>query len=244
MLTKLAKLKIWPETKNRLLKPFEVLYNPNQIQIVQVGWQHGDRNSLIPANTPATLSLDLFFDTSLPDSLPSLLDLASAASYLAAMPVPVPKVSIAKDVRPYTKKIIALTQQDGTLSKRPRPPICLLQWGRLTEPFEFWGVLMQVTTSYTRFLSDGTPTRANLSCSFEEWQPAQTQQKRSKPVDDPTRIVKRGETLSSIAAEEYNDPALWRVIASANRITDPRRLTPGQLLTVPPLRPTSNELRG
>ncbi len=226
MLTKLAKLKIWPETRNRLLKPFEVPYNPNQIQIVQTGWQHGDRNRLVPADTPATLTFDLFFDTSLPDSLPSFFDLIKAASYLTAMPVPVPKISIAKDVRPYTKKITDLTKPDGTLSKRPRPPICFLQWGNLTEPFEFWGVLMQVTTTYTRFLSDGTPTRANLSCSFEEWQSAKTQQKRSKLVDDPTRIVKRGETLSSIAAEEYGDPALWRVIAAANRLTDPRGLTP------------------
>lgn len=236
-MSKLEKLKIWPETQYGFPKSFEVLYNPSQLTLVQVGWQRGDRQRLVPADTPASLSFDLFFDTSLPDSLPSFFDLAKAASYLVTMPGTLPKIGIAKDVRAYTQKIINLTKPDGTLSKRPRPPICQLQWGHLAEPFEFWGVLMQVTTNYTRFLSDGTPTRATLSCAFEEWQSSETQQKKSKLVDDPTRIVKRGDTLSSIAAEEYGNPALWRVIAAANQLTDPRRLTPGQLLTVPPLRP-------
>ncbi|MGH2412760.1 MAG: LysM peptidoglycan-binding domain-containing protein, partial [Microcystaceae cyanobacterium] len=54
--------------------------------------------------------------------------------------------------------------------------------------------------------------------------------------DDPVRIVRRGETLSSIATEEYNDPSLWRLIAQENRLDDPRKLTPGQVLTVPPIR--------
>lgn len=47
--------------------------------------------------------------------------------------------------------------------------------------------------------------------------------------------MRRGETLTSIAAEEYNNPALWRVIAAANRLDNPRQITPGQRLTVPPL---------
>ncbi len=232
---KLEKLRIWPETQygHSRLASFEVLYNPNQIQLVQVGWQRGGGNRLMPANVPTTLSFELFFDTSLPDSLPSFMDMAKAASYLKAMPGTRPKISIAKDVRPYITKITDLTKPNGTLSKRPRPPSCHLQWGNLA----FWGVLMQVTTTYNRFLTDGTPTRATLSCAFEEWQPTETQQKQSKLVDDPTRIVKRGETLSSIAAEEYGNGSLWRVIAAANQLTDPRRLTPGQLLTVPPLRP-------
>lgn len=234
---KLAKLKIYRETQFGESLPFQVLYNPSQLQISQVGWQRGWSQQLVPANSPATLNLELFFDTSLPESLPSLWDVAIAAPHLVKMPVAVSKIGIADDVRPYTKKIIALTQNDGTLDKCPRPPKCSLQWGHLTEPFEFRGVLLRVTTNYTRFLPDGTPTRATLSCAFEEWQSNETQKKRSNPVDDPTRIVKRGETLSSIAAEEYNDPALWRVIAAANQLSDPRRLTPGQVLTVPPLRP-------
>ena len=48
-------------------------------------------------------------------------------------------------------------------------------------------------------------------------------------------VVKRGDTLSSIAAKEYLDPKLWRPIAIENGIDDPRVLIPGTLLLLPTL---------
>lgn len=49
--------------------------------------------------------------------------------------------------------------------------------------------------------------------------------------------VRRGETLPQIAAraEIYNDASLWPLIYRANRdqIRDPKRLWPGQILTIP-----------
>ena len=50
-----------------------------------------------------------------------------------------------------------------------------------------------------------------------------------------TRQVRRGDTLQSIAAEEYNDPRLWRAIATANSIVNPRQLLPGTVLSIPKL---------
>jgi nucleoid-associated protein YgaU len=47
--------------------------------------------------------------------------------------------------------------------------------------------------------------------------------------------VRRGDTLSGIAAAEYGDPALWRPIARANGIVDPRHVEPGRELTIPVL---------
>ncbi|WP_421658669.1 contractile injection system protein, VgrG/Pvc8 family [Leptothermofonsia sp. ETS-13] len=41
----------------------------------------------------------------------------------------------------------------------------------------------------------------------------------------------------SIAAEEFDDPAQWRLIAKANQMDNPRQIAPGQRLTVPPFRP-------
>jgi nucleoid-associated protein YgaU len=52
-----------------------------------------------------------------------------------------------------------------------------------------------------------------------------------------TRQVRHNDTLHSIAAEEYRDPALWRHIARANGIVNPRDLKPGTVLTIPRLRP-------
>jgi nucleoid-associated protein YgaU len=48
-----------------------------------------------------------------------------------------------------------------------------------------------------------------------------------------TRMVKRGDTLSNIAAEVYRDAALWRLIAEANSLDDPRALEIGRRLTIP-----------
>ena len=49
--------------------------------------------------------------------------------------------------------------------------------------------------------------------------------------------MKRGDTLSRIAAEEYGDPREWRHIAdeTADVLENPRRLEPGTILVIPPL---------
>lgn len=231
---KLEKLKICVEQKSvdgkplfDKINPIEVLFNPNRVEINKVGWTQGFGGNLTPAEQPATLSLELFFDT-------SLVGLKSSDLGVFTSPIPslslLSDVTIIKDVRDYTKQIYSLTEKKGDLGNRP--PICQLVWGMNTVLFQ--GVLKQLTKSYTRFLADGKPVRATLNCSFEEWEPPETKQKKLNPIDDPIRIVKRGETLSSIAAEEYNDPSLWRVIAAANKLNNPRKLTPGQRLTVPP----------
>jgi Contractile injection system tube protein/LysM domain len=202
-------------------QPIKALFNPQQISITKTGWQ-GQGNSLQPADEGATLTVELFFDTSLLKAgKSSIIELDLFGS------------SRLKDVREYTRKIYQLTEKKSGLGAIPRPPICKLKWGRNTVLFQ--GVLKSLTKTFTRFLADGTPVRAKMNCTFEEWISPEIKQKVQNPIDDPIRIVRRGETLTSIAAEEYNDPALWRVIAAANRLDNPRQITPGQRLTVPPL---------
>ena len=38
-----------------------------------------------------------------------------------------------------------------------------------------------------------------------------------------------------VAEREYGDPDLWRLIAKANKIDNPRSLKPGMELVIPPL---------
>jgi nucleoid-associated protein YgaU len=59
------------------------------------------------------------------------------------------------------------------------------------------------------------------------------QNKKENDPDLTTYLLKRGDTLSAIAAKLYQDPALWREIAAANGIDDPRDLKPGVRLTIP-----------
>jgi Contractile injection system tube protein/LysM domain len=229
---KLEKLTIYVEKQP--FTPVEVLINPNQLAITKTGWKSTE-NGLVPAvDEPDTLSVDLFFDTSLPQPTASSLG-RSVVMGMVGRSALLPGLGRSQDVRKYTDLIVELTTPRGDLGKKPRPPICQLCWGNPKKPF-FQGVLKSVTQTLTRFLEDGTPVRATLGCAFEEWEEDEYKQKAQNPVDDPIRIVRRGETLSSIATEEYGDPALWRVIAAENRLDDPRQLTAGQRLTVPPLR--------
>jgi nucleoid-associated protein YgaU len=55
---------------------------------------------------------------------------------------------------------------------------------------------------------------------------------------DHTRVhvVQSGETLPYIAYVAYKNPGQWRIIAEANNLRDVRRLKPGTVLQLPPVR--------
>lgn len=115
-----------------------------------------------------------------------------------------------------------------------RPPMVLVSWGKL----KFTGVIESLTHRFTMFLESGIPVRATCSVNLREARDAKEQAKDKKtasPDHAKLRAVRRGETLQSIAAEEYDDPAEWRRIADANGIDDPFRLEPGIRLIVPPI---------
>jgi hypothetical protein len=115
------------------------------------------------------------------------------------------------------------------------PPIVRLTWD--TEVFK--GVLDSLTVTYVLFSPDGVPLRARLSVSLKEYRPVEVQVRetpKSSPDVEKSWVVRRGDTLSGISAAVYNDPGLWREIARANGIQDPRRLRPGDALTIPRLR--------
>lgn len=135
------------------------------------------------------------------------------------------------DVRDYTNKIYALL---GIQATTHVPPVCTFTWGN----FQFRGVLERVGGRFTLFLANGTPVRASLNVTFKEFIPIEVQvrQPPTQSVDYvKTWTLKQGETLSSIAAAEYNDPGRWRPIAHANGLDNPRRIEPGRVLIIPPL---------
>ncbi|MEG4495028.1 CIS tube protein [Microcoleus sp. D3_18_C4] len=206
----LEKLKILIEdqTQGKPNKEIQALFNPNQVTISKTGWSE-ENDGPVPASGPATLTIELFFDTTTLGKYPP------------------------ENVQNYTKQIYSLT----LIGKNNRPPLCQIIWGKnVLLPL---GILKSLTKTLTHFLEDGTPVAAKLSCNFQEWQDSTQKKKIENPIDDPIRIVKQGETLSSIAAQEYNDPALWRLIAKENNMDNPRLLEPGKRLTIPPRRADS-----
>jgi nucleoid-associated protein YgaU len=115
------------------------------------------------------------------------------------------------------------------------PPIVAFVWGRR----RFVGVLEGLSIGYTLFDQEGHPLRAKLSVSLKEYRPAATQMiehPRSSPDVEKTYLVRRGDTLPSIANAVFRDPGRWRELALANGLSDPRELRPGDRLLVPRLR--------
>jgi len=135
-----------------------------------------------------------------------------------------------EDVRErYVERLRSLMTPD---SREHAPPIVRFVWGRSI----FTGVLEKLDITYQLFLPDGVPLRAKLELGLKEYRQAAAQAvdpPRSSPTVEKSYVVRRGDTLPSIAAALYRRADAWRELARANGITDPRDLRPGQVLTVP-----------
>lgn len=135
------------------------------------------------------------------------------------------------DVRELTGTITQLMDIDPTTHA---PPILLFAWGSLA----FTCVLANVSQKFTMFLPDGTPVRARLTVTFNEFRNVDLEAKEIKRETadySKLHVVGQGESLASIAQKVYENPALWRPIALRNRLTDPRDLPVGLRLVIPQL---------
>lgn len=200
------------------------LFNPNELTIERTNQFAEVSTPGLPSSTfrfvkggARTLTMDLFFDT----------------------------YEQGKDVREYTDKITGWdlgssenrSSAKGLMdidSELHAPPICLFVWGAFT----FSCIIERVTKKFTMFLPDGVPVRATLNVTLKEYKTVETQLKETSfhsPDRTKTWQVKQGDTLWLIATKMYGDPARWRRIAEENKIVDPRFLTPGTSLVIPPL---------
>lgn len=195
--------------------PIHVLFNPQQYTVDK---SNQFANIAIPGRQSPiiqfvrgeseTLSIELFFDT---------------YTYKEG-----------EDVRIYTQKITGLLNIDADIHA---PPVCTLVWGKAGEktPY-FTGIIEKATTTYTMFLSDGTPVRAKMNLSFRQFQSLDNKEVKLKSSDKTKRVVvKSSDPLWMIASREYNDPSKWRIIAEANGINDPMKLKPGSEIIIPAL---------
>ncbi|WP_437569818.1 CIS tube protein [Sorangium sp. So ce542] len=141
------------------------------------------------------------------------------------------------DVRDKTQKLIKMMEIDPHLHA---PPILNVSWASL----QFRCVLTRAAQKFILFLPDGRPVRARVTVSFTEFVDPEHESKQIKrQTADYTKVhhVVDGETLSAIAARYYERPELWRAVALANELDDPRRLFAGQALTIPSLPYTVEE---
>ena len=105
-------------------------------------------------------------------------------------------------------------------------------WGSLV----FVGVVTQMQETYTMFSESGIPVRARLSLSIQGSR-AEDLSKRATHSPDRTKLrtVVQRDTLWNLAEREYGSAEVWRVIARANGIENPRKLPQAQQLVLPAL---------
>jgi hypothetical protein len=199
----------------------DFLFNPKEYSISkQNTWSKPDNNRgsdtatvVFGGGNPKSLKMQLFFDT-----------------YLEGT-----------DVTQYTNKLFQMMEinpklpEKSTTQSTGAPPKLKFSWGT---KWSFDCVLESLSVNYTLFLGDGTPVRATadlqLKQAVDEKEQAGTNPTSGGMGGEHTLLIGPGDRLDLIAFKEYGDAKMWRIIAQANGITDPRKIRPGQRLIIPP----------
>jgi nucleoid-associated protein YgaU len=109
------------------------------------------------------------------------------------------------------------------------PPKVKFVWG----DFSFIAIVESVKVTFLMFRPDGTPVRAKAKVKMK-----QIEEETLHPPQNPTSrsaarkvwVVQEGQRLDWIAYQEYGDSAMWRYIAEINKLDNPMKLQPGQIL--------------
>jgi len=205
------------DRKDQIIDTFSVSYNPNKYSISKrSNFKTGksttsdDPDQQYVGGGESTLSMELFFDT-YGQHTETAKDYTDVRTLISPL-----------------RKLLFIYSDDH------EPLRCIVSWGSLA----FDGYLSDLTENYVMFSNDGIPVRATVSVKFISHTPKKEQiQAASTQSADRTkeRILKDGDNLWAIAEREYSDADMWRVIAEANGIDNPRKLKSGQSIIVPSL---------
>jgi nucleoid-associated protein YgaU len=161
----------------------------------------------------------------------STLEMELLVDTLEAYPEGKPPSAAGADVRDLTRRITHLMEINAETHV---PPVLEFVWGSLS----FMCVLARCSQKFIMFRPDGVPVRARLTVTFNEYLDPGIEAKRvGRATADYTKqhLVLEGENLTHLATRFYQNPQLWRPIALANRLDDPRRVAAGQRLIIPSL---------
>jgi len=78
------------------------------------------------------------------------------------------------------------------------------------------------------------PSTATTPTGTAQTEPAQGEPTRSEPAAASTYVVRKGDTLWSVAQRLLGDGKRWKEIAEANPGLSPSKLPVGQTLKIPP----------
>jgi hypothetical protein len=116
-----------------------------------------------------------------------------------------------------------------------RPNYVQIQWGENTF---FKGVLKSFDISYSLFKPDGSPLRAKISLSFNQYlSPSTVKKKDKKASPDVSHLVTvvEGITLPQLCQNTWNDDSYYIQVARYNNLNKFRNLKGVRKLIFPPI---------
>ncbi|MDX2361900.1 MAG: LysM peptidoglycan-binding domain-containing protein [Crocinitomicaceae bacterium] len=115
-----------------------------------------------------------------------------------------------------------------------KPPYLKLSWGSLL----FIGIAVELNIEYKLFNPDGKPLRAVVKTKFKQFVDEEKKialEGNKSPDLTHERLIIEGDTLPLLCKKIYGDSKYYLQVAIANRITNFRKLTPGQTIYFPPI---------
>lgn len=191
-------------------EPIKVLYNPAELTI--------NTNMLYP-------------DISVPGLRTPLLQFVRGEAQTLAVELFLDKSDTGESLAGNLEKLRDFVQIDSELHA---PPVARFEWGDTS----FTGVMTEFQEKFSMFDEAGKILRARVTIKMKAYEPSDQQYReinQQSPDRTKVRTIRSGDRYDLLAAEEYGDPALWPVIASANGDDRPRLLRPGDLVNIPPL---------
>lgn len=130
------------------------------------------------------------------------------------------------DVRMYTDPLMKLTTVN---SDTHTPSLVEFAWGTIS----FTGYIQSMSQRFTMFNMLGKPVRAVIDLTLISNKADSNI--RNSPDRTKARTVSEGDRLCTFAYAEYGDCGEWRRIAEENGIDNPRVLSFGTNIVVPPI---------
>lgn len=118
--------------------------------------------------------------------------------------------------------------------EKHRPNFVKIIWGALL----FKGVFLSLDLEYKLFKPSGEPLRAIGKAKFKGSQDDEeraAQENKSSPDLTHSRIVMAGDTLPLMTYRIYGDSKYYLEVAKYNKLSNFRKLTPGQQIIFPPI---------
>lgn len=137
-------------------------------------------------------------------------------------------------------KMMDVPSGTGGGNAKAAPPHVTFRWGDVPS---FKAACTSLTITFQLFDQTGLPIRADVKLALKQVEPAPTSSSNStsRPTNPTTRssgglgvhVVRDGDSLHSIANQNYGDPGRWRLVAEANGIDNPLHLRRGTALDLP-----------